>query len=137
MSTVNVTKLGDEIPKNLEIFKSVTVEIMEEAVNEAAQKTVEKLQADSPHGRRGGKYAKGWTWKKDSKARGASKYSVVVRQKGKEYALTHLLEHGHALVRGGRKVGSSPKITHIAPAEEYAADLLFDEIVSRIERSMR
>ena len=136
MSTVNVTKLGDEILKNLEIFKSVTVEIMEEAVNETARKTVEKLRADSPEGRRG-KYTKGWTWKKNGDARGARRYDVVVCQNGHEYSLTHLLENGHALVRGGRKVGSSPQITHIAPAEEYAADLLFDEIVSRIERSMR
>ena len=133
MSKVNIDKLALEIMRSLEAYKDLMVDDMTEAVNATAKKTVKMLKSSSP--KQSGDYAKDWASKRDSTLGKKWRYSMVVYQKGENYSLTHLLEKGHALVRGGRKVGSSPAITHIAPAEEFAAETLMDEIVSRIERN--
>lgn len=133
MSKVNIDKLALEIMRSLEAYKDLMVDDMTEAVNATAKETVKMLKSSSP--KRSGDYAKDWASKRDSNLGKKWRYSMVVYQKGENYSLTHLLEKGHALVRGGRKVGSSPAITHIAPAEEFAAEMLMDEIVSRIERN--
>lgn len=133
MSKVNIDKLADEVMHTLHAYQDVTQEILDEAVNSTAKKTVAKLKQTSPS--RSGTYAKSWASKKDTTLSGRWKSSRVVYVKDPHYRLAHLLEKGHALVRGGRKVGSSPAITHIAPAEEFAAEMLMDEIVSRIERN--
>lgn len=135
MSAVNIDKLAIEVMRNLQVYRSATVDIITDAVKDTAKKTVEKLHADSPE--REGNYAQSWAWKKDPNIRGAYRFSVVVYSKSPHYRLAHLLEKGHALVRGGRKIGSAKAIPHIADAEALAIDMLTDEIVSRIEKNTR
>ncbi len=59
-------------------------------------------------------YASGWTYKVYKHPL----YSEVVIYNAKQAGLAHLLEHGHALVRGGRKVGDTSAFEHIRPVEE-------------------
>ena len=50
-----------------------------------------------------------------------------------DYQLTHLLEKGHILKRGGRTLGRVPAKVHIAPVEERAIKNL-EEAIEKIAK---
>ena len=50
-----------------------------------------------------------------------------------EYRLTHLLEFGHAIRRGGRKIGDARAFEHIAPVAKKAEENLTKNIIKRVE----
>ena len=89
---------------------------LEEAKTMSAQGVVKMLKEGSP--KLTGAYAKGWRVTKVGTAQ-------VIHNKTK-YQLTHLLEHGHVKVGGGR-VGAK---VHIRPAEEKA----IEDFISGVER---
>lgn len=96
---------------------------------EVAKEAVKKLKTTSPvnpsyHGRH---YKDGWTVDNKSKKTYA-KYII----KNRQYQLTHLLENGHDVVRGGRKVGRAKAQPHIKPVEEWVKT----EVEERIRRGL-
>lgn len=133
-STIKVDSLADEIAKTLKEFQGATSNAVEDAVFQVAKETSVMLRGSSP--KQSGKYAKGWSYTKDRRGYKGDQHISIVHQKGKGYRLTHLLEKGHAIVRGGRKVGTSPAIPHLAQAEEFAARELESRIKSNIERKV-
>ena len=74
-----------------------------------------------------GKYAKGWT---ATEIEHPHYTSVVLHNK--QYSMPHLLEHGHALVRGGRKYGDVKGRTHIALVEEKLITEFEREVVAKL-----
>lgn len=84
---------------------------VETALKRVGEEARIKVKATSP--KRTGKYQRGW--KVDFQNRNGH-ISCVVHQNGKNYRLTHLLEHGHKSRNGGR-VKAQP---HIAAVEEWA-----------------
>lgn len=112
---IPIEQLAAAVNKQLETFANATDEIVASSVEEVAKATVQRLKETSP--RRTGVYANSW---RASKLKGGKHYSgrVVFAANG-EYRLTHLLEHGHAKVNGGR-VSPSPPGGHIEPAEQEA-----------------
>jgi hypothetical protein len=114
-----VKDLSKEIAKALAEYTNEVTEGMEKAKEEVAKETVKVLKRTSP--RLTGDYAKGWRTKKVGTAQ--------VIHNATDYQLTHLLEHGHAKVNGGRV----PGIPHIGPAEEKA----IDEYTKRVEQVIR
>lgn len=116
MASINVDKLALEVMRNLQLYQENTVDTVTQAVEETAKETVKELNATSPKSPSGGDYAKSWAKKRDRKARGKWYMSMTVYSKDPEYRLTHLLEHGHAKVNGGRVEGKP----HIRVAEENA-----------------
>lgn len=98
-------------------FREVTQEALKEATDEVAKETKARLKATSPS--RTGKYAKSWTY---STKKNGNAYGKVIYSKEPSYRLTHLLEYGHALVRGGRTVGRAKAHPHISKAEQQAID---------------
>lgn len=66
----------------------------------------------------GGTYYKGgWTGKVEQKSR-RRYYVKGVIYNSRAPGLAHLLEHGHAVKRGGRVIGSANAYPHLAKAEE-------------------
>lgn len=87
----------------------------EAAAKEAAELTVRELKANSPKkARRGGKYARGWTMKKQMDG---TLVSYVVYN-GKSPGLTHVLENGHVTRNQYGSYGRVRAIKHIGPAAE-------------------
>lgn len=100
---VNVSELSKAIVQSLEEYTNEVQEEIKDEEEKIAKDGVQQLKSTSP--KRKGKYGRGWKLTKEKD--GTTVHNRV-------YQLTHLLEHGHAKVNGGRVEG----IPHIAPVEE-------------------
>ncbi|BDZ81414.1 hypothetical protein Lac3_26230 [Claveliimonas bilis] len=117
-------KLALEIQKQLKEYVKEAEETVWDIAEEVSKEAVSKLRKESP--KRKGKYARSWTVSED--ARG-----VIIHSRSPEYRLTHLLEKGHALKRGGRKVGESPKYPHIQKVEEESVKDYIEKVERRLQ----
>ena len=93
----NVDDLTAELMADLSQYTNEVSEAVKKAVDEVAKECKENIQADSPT--KTGKYKKGWKVKttfEDTLQKRATVYNSTYGR------LTHLLENGHALKRGGR-----------------------------------
>lgn len=128
--TIKPDRLADTIKNSLSKWAEVTEEAAQVGVRETASELLPDLQHAKPAGaekyRSWSKYNSGWTSSLLVK-RGKTYVSYVLHN-AKEYQLTHLLEHGHALRQGGR-AGAFP---HIAPVADKAEDMLFDKIMQNV-----
>lgn len=113
-----------EIEKAMKEQLDLANEVVGKAVDKVAKETVSELGSASP--RKSGHYAEGWATK-EGKTATRSKSAVVWNEK--HYRLTHLLEHGHAKVNGGRV----PARPHIGAAEQKAIKSFEDELRRGIE----
>lgn len=130
MAKVNVDKLSLSVLNELQAYKDVTVEIMEEAVKKTAKETAEEINKRAAEQFDGDGYSKSWSFKRDPTLKGKDRMSMVVFSKPPYYRLAHLLEKGHAKVNGGRVSGRP----HISPAEEIARENLIKYIKEGIEK---
>ena len=115
----NINNLASEIARQLQQYSNVLKEDVEKAAEEVADEGVQKLKAKSP--KRYGRYASSWTKKKVG--------TKWILHNSKHYQLTHLLEKGHAKVKGGRV----PAVVHIKPVEEFVVD----EFIRKVEEAAR
>jgi hypothetical protein len=113
---VEIDDITKAITQHLRQYTSDIEDELAQASNEITKDGIKQLKRKSP--RRTGKYAKGWTRKKQGEG-------YVVHNK--VYQLTHLLEHGHAKKDGGRVAGKS----HIRPVEEKMVKK-FEERIERV-----
>lgn len=114
---IPLNELEVEIVKELKAYSDEVAEGIKKAVNDVAKETVRTLKTTSPRSPRGGKYARGWTFKVEFESPEDIRVRISNRTKPQ---LTHLLENGHAKVNGDRVDGKP----HIRPAEQAAADKL-------------
>lgn len=112
--TVKADKLAEAINEILDAYGEHVTAGMKEAVKKIANEAKRETRNASP--KRTGKYRKGWAVK-DTSTRLSAEAIVHNRT---SYQLTHLLEKGHALRRGGRTIGHVKAFPHIGPAEERA-----------------
>ena len=120
---VRIDQLANEIVRAMQEYTDEVSAGITEVVDETAKECKDDIQANSP--RRKGKYAKGWTIKKDN---GYHRTKRIIWNKN--YRLPHLLEKGHAKRGGGRVAG----IPHIKPAEKKYSKLLFERIEDVVRR---
>lgn len=116
---IPIDGLADAIAKELAAYNQEVTDGMKDAVKEAAQECTKQIKQNSPM--LTGSYRKGWTDKVMYDGREDIRVTVYNRT---DYQLTHLLEHGHAKVNGGRVAGKA----HIGPAAQDAEDKLLREI---------
>lgn len=123
--SIELRKIVSEVLK--EYGDEVEREVAE-AIPDVADNVVRELYETSPN--KTGDYAKGWTYDYVT-----SKYgTVTVKVHNKtDWQLTHLLEWGHAIKRGGRTIGHANAYPHIKQRNEYAKELLIKKVEERIK----
>ena len=126
--SIDITDLGDEIEEILkENFKEIGGKVVT-TTNRVANNVRDKLKQNSP--KRTGKYAEGWTTQKNDTRKDSifGSYEVVVHNKT-HWMTVHLLELGHAIKGGTKRVKAYP---HIRPAEEEAAEEFYNELQKKL-----
>lgn len=116
-----------QVNKVLEDYADEVIEITGKTAKDVAEDAAKELKRSAPRSnRRGRHYRTGMAVKNTSKSRLYKSFTVYNKNKPQ---LTHLLEHGHAKVNGGRVAGTP----HWAPAEQTAIKEYEDRIVRAIE----
>jgi len=125
MAKIKIDQLAAEIAKGLAEYSQEVVEKVNVSSEKVGKAAVKRLKQTSP--KRYGKYAKSWAMKTE---RGVGQaHKRIIHVKAPHYRLTHLLEHGHAKVGGGRVEGKP----HIRPAEEQ----VMKEFVAEVEEAIK
>lgn len=109
---------GDEL-------QAVAFQATKKAAHDAGIKTKNMLKKAPIRGK---KYNKGWKMR--------SNETGIILYNDAQPGLTWLLEHGHDIVRNGKKVGHFNGIPHIKPAEEYGATLFEEGIIKEMSRRL-
>lgn len=118
------------ISATLKEYEQKATDEVRENVLRVAKEMADELKATSP--KRTGKYAKGWKSKVTKDKEFEFEASVY---NAKEPGLTHLLEFGHVIMNGTRRVlGEVEGIEHIYPARDHAEDKLLKDIKASIQR---
>ena len=121
---VKIDQMAHVIMEGLQEYADLATEDLKKAVKKAGDEAKKDIQANAPV--KTGAYKKSWTVKTTKET--SSAMEVVVHSKNR-YQLAHLLEFGHAKRGGGR----TKAITHIAPAEQRAAEILEREVEAALK----
>lgn len=132
---VNPEDLSDAVKAALDDWANTEVrQAVNASVAETAKEVVKLLKKGGPYQDRTGDYSKDWAERREPRQYTALIHTDVYKvYNRKNYRLTHLLEKGHVLRRGGRKIGDAAAFAHIAPAEDIARDLLASKIAAKLE----
>lgn len=131
MAKIKPTDFSAAVEKILAEFGETSAKAVSKAAEETAKATAQELKQSSPKNQkdgpkiRRGKYARGWKVKEE-KSTTIPTYTV---HNATDYQLTHLLEYGHVLKKGGRVYGRAKPYPHIAKAEA--------EAIKAFEKSIR
>lgn len=115
--SVQMYKILNEVDKKAE-------DALTKSIAKVSRETASKLRSSSP--KRTGRYASGWTVKKEGKD-GAVVYNSTKPR------LTHLLENGHVVRNARGTYGRVSGRSHIKPAETWAGEELQSEIMRALE----
>ena len=116
---VKIDDLASAIARELETYRQDVTDGLKRDIKSVAKECKRDIQQNSPV--LTGSYRKGWQDKVAYEGEGDIR--VIVRNRT-DYQLTHLLEHGHAKVNGGRVEGHP----HIGPAEQRAEKKLLKRV---------
>lgn len=114
-------QLSSIIERELKLYAIEVKEATRAAALTVGKEIVEELRQTSPRRKNGGRYAKSWKVKRYGR-NGAAVHNA------KHYRLTHLLEYGHDVKRGGKKIGEAKAYPHIKKAEERGVQKFIDEV---------
>jgi hypothetical protein len=116
--TVSINQLADAIVDAVREYTEDVTEAIDQKVESTADLVLSDVQQNAP--KKTGKYAKGFV-KTDKSLPGRRRFVVWNR---KFYRLVHLLEFGHAKVKGGRVPGKP----HLIPAHQRHVDGMLSDI---------
>lgn len=123
--SISADKLTREIMRQIEEYTEEVKETTQKVAMEVSGKAAKKLRENSPKSKNGGTYAKNWT-------RTTGRSGITVYNKDPTYRLTHLLEKGHQLKRGGRKIGQVQAYPHIEEVEQKCVKEYVEELERRL-----
>lgn len=122
------TNLTEQMKDILDDYTDELMNTVVDVLGEVAEEAAEQLQQTSPKRRKhGGAYARSWSVKEE---KNRTFTSEIVYNK-KHYQLTHLLEFGHAIAGGGRRVDP---IVHIEPVNARSEEEAVKRITEAIKR---
>lgn len=122
---ISADKLAAEIMRQVEEYTKEVKETTQKVAKSVSGKAVKMLKAESPKSKNGGTYAKNWT-------RTTDRSGTTAYNKSPTYRLTHLLEKGHQLRRGGRKIGMVQAYPHIEEVEQESIKEYVEELERRL-----
>lgn len=121
--SVSVDDLAAAVVQELQTYSREVAANLRASVKVAAKECVKEVKKRSPKDT--GKYAKGWAAKITYEHHDDIRIAV---HNTKHYRRIHLLEDGHAKVKGDRVPGHP----HVKPAADVAAALLENDVKVRI-----
>ena len=133
MAKVTLANFDKELEKILKDYQDDVIKNMDKITKDMGKKGSQLLRNESLNaypkgqGQSTGKYAKNWTVKFER----SRLYSTSIIH-NREPGLPHLLEHGHAIVQGGRTVGHYAGREHIAPVEQKLIEAYEREVINKI-----
>lgn len=122
---IQPSDLQPVLNKILEDYSEDVRAAVGESIKTVVKDAVTKLKKAGSFG--GKKYRR--TWKSKIVEERLETYAVIYN---KTAGLTHLLEFGHALYAGGRKVGNVQAFEHIAPINNEVQTAVIEEIGRKI-----
>lgn len=123
--SISADKLAAEIMRQMREYTEEAKKVTRKVASKASWEAVNLLKEASPKSEGGGEYAENWSRTKD-------KYDITVYNKGPTYRIAHLLEKGHQLRRGGRKVGEVRAYPHIEKVEKECVEYYIEELERRL-----
>lgn len=127
MGKVRVDGMAEALGAVLEDYGQEVRDTVKRTVKAAGESCKEDIQRRSPARKQRRAYQKGWRCETVYDGPKGIRVRVGNKTKGQ---LTHLLEHGHAKVGGGRVEG----IPHIRPAEEKMQRQLLLDLKEALEK---
>ena len=132
MAKLTLDNFSKEMEKILEEYSDDVKSNLDVATKKVTTQGVKLLRAESKAKfgttpKRDKKYAATWTSSFESK-RLSAQGTIYNTQAG----LPHLLENGHALVAGGRKIGEVAGREHIAKVENELIRLMEQEVKTKL-----
>lgn len=131
-SKITAEALEAEVKKILEQYGEEVTANMGDIVTDVTKKGVQALKSESaatfgtsPNRKK--KYKN--SWKSQMETGRLSKQGTLYNT---EAGLPHLLEHGHAIVAGGRKLGNVAGREHIAKVEDELIRLMEQEVMRKL-----
>ena len=115
----NVDDLEKAIMDELWTYSEEVTDKLKTDAKQVAKECLRDIKNNAPN--LTGAYKKSWKVKKAYEDK--EEIRVIIHSQ-KHYRLTHLLEHGHAKVGGGRVEGKP----HIGPAEQKAEEKLIKKV---------
>lgn len=125
--TISTAKVDSAIKEILTEYAANVQDVVVTQTDIAAKELKTLIQSSAP--KRTQKYSRSWRVK--CTANTATRYTDAVYNY-KQYSLTHLLENGHALRRGGRTIGKVKAYKHIAPSYEKIQKSYISNLQSEI-----
>lgn len=134
ISTDNPEELAVYLNSTLGSISLAIQDAVNAAVQEVGKEAVKKLKATSPKGVRPYDYSKGWKYKA-SKIQADGSFELKVYNAKRGY-LTHLVEKGHPIVRGGKVVGRAKAKPHIGPVNDWVQNEGFQQIAKAVQQAI-
>lgn len=128
--TIKVDDLTKAIVDTLKDFENATEDSIEVALKKGTEYALKELHNAKPAGSgvygSWDEYNKSWT--SVQKTNSKQKFKYVTIHNKKHYRLTHLLEKGHKLAKGGE----AKAFEHIAPIADKTEEVFMDEVKREI-----
>ena len=131
MSNIRIDELTREINEILEEYNDEIIDSTKETVDEVSKEAHKIVKENAPvetgKSERKGKYKK--SLKVKTIVESFTEKKNVIYASGEEYRLTHLLENGHKLAKGGE----TRKIPHF----KYGNDYVHKNLAKRIKNKIK